>query len=93
MLWIPNTLTSPIPAQSIYECDNLSDIQLQSGFNVSANFSNCSALTAKSMVAMFNALRNLVGSTAKSLTLGATNLAKLTAEQKAIATTKNWTLA
>lgn len=93
MLWIPNTLTSPIPAQSIYECDNLSDIQLQSGFNVSANFSNCSALTAKSMVAMLNALRNLVGSTAKSLTLGATNLAKLTAEQKAIATAKNWTLA
>ena len=45
------------------------------------------------MVAMFNSLKDLTGDTAKTLTLGSTNLAKLTAEQKAIATNKNWTLA
>ena len=49
--------------------------------------------TVDSMVAMFNSLKNLTGETAKTLTLGSTNLAKLTAEQKAIATNKNWTLA
>jgi len=55
--------------------------------NVSSN------LTVESMVAMFNNLKNLTDETAKTLTLGSTNLAKLTDEQKAIATNKNWTLA
>ena len=50
-------------------------------------------LTVDSMVAMFNSLKDLTGDTAKTLTLGSTNLAKLTDEQKAIATNKNWTLA
>ena len=45
------------------------------------------------MIAMFNSLKDLTGDTAKTLTLGSTNLAKLTDEQKAIATNKNWTLA
>ena len=50
-------------------------------------------ITVESMVAMFNSLKDLTGETAKTLTLGATNLAKLTDEQKQIATNKNWTLA
>ena len=45
------------------------------------------------MVTMFNSLKDLTGETAKTLTLGETNLSKLTDEQKAIATNKNWTLA
>ena len=45
------------------------------------------------MIAMFNSLKNLTDTTAKTLTLGSVNLAKLTDEQKAIATNKNWTLA
>ena len=36
--------------------------------------------------------KDLRGETAKSLTIGATNLAKLTNAQKGIATDKNWTL-
>lgn len=91
-LWIPNTITTPIPANAIYGCDALEHIELEEGFNVSANFSNCTALTAETMVSMFEALTDLTGQTAKSLTLGLTNLAKLTTAQKAIATNKNWTL-
>ena len=41
---------------------------------------------------MLYALKNLKGGSAKSLTLGATNLAKLNESQIAIATNKNWTL-
>ena len=50
-------------------------------------------LTVDSMVGIFNNLKDLTGETAKTLTLGSTNLAKLTDEQKAIAINKNWTLA
>jgi len=42
---------------------------------------------------MFTALADRTGQTAYTLTLGATNLKKLSDEQKAIATDKNWTLA
>lgn len=38
-------------------------------------------------------LPDLSGSTAKTLTLGSMNLARLSADEKAIATAKNWTLA
>ena len=91
-LWIPNTITTTIPANAIYGCDALEEIELQDGFNVSANFSNCTNLSTDSLIAMLNALKDLTGQTAKSLTIGATNLAKLTNAQKGIATDKNWTL-
>ena len=65
---------------------------VQKGFNVSANFSNCTNLSAESLIGMLESLKDLRGETAKSLTIGATNLAKLTNAQKGIATDKNWTL-
>lgn len=43
--------------------------------------------------ALINGLADLTGGTAQTLTMSATNLAKLTAEDIAIATAKNWTLA
>lgn len=92
-LWIPNTLTTNIPANAIYGCDVLERIELQAGFNVSANFSNCTNLSAQSMVEMFEALKDLTGQTSKTLTLGSTNLAKLTDTEIAIATDKNWVIA
>ena len=45
------------------------------------NFSWSTKLTAETMVAMLEALKNNTGVEAKTITLGATNLAKLTAEQ------------
>ena len=91
-IWIPNTLTTSIPANFVYNCPSLTEIELQSDFNISANFSNCTALSSDAIVRMFNALKNLNNESAKSITLGAENLAKLTEEQITIATSKNWTV-
>lgn len=91
-IWIPNTLTSAIPANFVYNCPALTEIELQAGFNISANFSNATNLTADVIVRMFNSLKNLNNEPAKSITLGADNLAKLTESQIAIATSKNWTV-
>lgn len=78
---------------AFYNCTALEDVQLGQDWNMSLRLDVSNNLTVDSMVAMFNSLKDLTGETAKTLTLGSTNLAKLTAEQKAIATNKNWTLA
>lgn len=75
---------------------NITDIKLGQGFNAPLTLSSwwgTIQLTADVMVSMFEALADLTGQTAKTLTLGATNLAKLTDTQKQIATNKNWNLA
>ncbi len=51
-----------------------------------------SPLTHDSLMNFINALKNLSGGTAKTLTLGAANLAKLTADEQAVATQKGWVL-
>lgn len=63
------------------------------GWKIALNLSNCVNLTHDSLMNIINGLADLTGATAETLTLGATNLAKLTDEEKAIATAKNWTLA
>lgn len=91
-LWIPKSIQTAIPSNAIYGCTSLETIELENDFNISASFINCTALTTSAIVNMLYALKNLNGTNAKSLTIGSTNLAKLTADQKAIATNKNWTL-
>ena len=91
-IWIPKSITTAIPANAIFGNGSLTTIELEDGFNISANFSSCTYLTAECMEKMFLALKNLNGQTAKSLTLGLDNLAKLTQSQLEIATNKNWTL-
>ena len=76
-----------------YGCTALEDVQLGQDWNMSLRITVSTNITVDSMVAMFNSLKDLAGTTAKTLTLGSTNLAKLTDEQKAIAINKNWTLA
>lgn len=78
---------------AFYGCTALEDVQLGQDWNMSLRLNVSNNLTVDSMVAMFSSLKDLTGDTAKTLTLGSTNLAKLTDEQKAIATNKNWTLA
>lgn len=93
-VWIPNTITSNIAKQSFATgLDNLTTIELQSGFDISANFSNVTTLSHDALVNMLYALKNLTGLSSKSLTLGETNLAKLNESEKNIAINKNWTLA
>lgn len=76
-----------------YNCTALEDVQLGQDWNMSLRLNVSNNITVDSMVAMFNSLKDLTGETAKTLTLGSTNLGKLTDEQKAIAINKNWTLA
>ena len=71
----------------------LSKITLQSNFNVSANFANVTTLTRESIIAMFNALKDLTGEGTKTLTLGSENLARLEDADLDIALNKNWSVA
>lgn len=86
--------TSEAQYQPFY-CSNLTNITFadSSIINNSTSFSACTKLTVDSILNILNILKDLTGSTSATLTLGATNLAKLTDEQKAIATNKNWVLA
>lgn len=63
--------------------------------NVSLSFtlSSSTNLSAATLVAVIANLKDLTGFTGKTLTLGSTLKAKLTAEQIAVATAKNWTVA
>ena len=69
---------------------NLTNIN--SGTNISNDimFSDCNKLTVTSLLSIINNLATVTGS--KTLTLGSTNLAKLTDGQIAIATNKGWTI-
>ena len=91
-IWIPKSITTPIPENAVFGNGSLTNIELEEGFNVSANFINCRYLTKECMVQMLYSLKNLTGTTSKTLTLGPDNLAKLTEAEIAIATNKNWTL-
>lgn len=58
---------------------------------ISISFSYSTKLTHDSLMSIINGLATVTET--KTLTLGTTNLAKLTTEEKAIATQKNWSLA
>ncbi len=64
----------------------------QNGFNISS----AAKLTHDSLMSIINALKDYsqdTSGTAHTVTLGTTNLNKLTDEEKAVATQKGWTLA
>ena len=88
-----NALTNTGSSYFLYNCTNLETVTVGEGWDMSMRLDVTANLTVDSMVGIFNNLKDLTGETAKTLTLGSTNLAKLTDEQKAIATNKNWTLA
>ena len=74
-------------------CSGLTDVTLSGSLNCNRlSFSASTALTVDSMVNIINALVDRTGQDGYTLELGSTNLAKLSPEQKAIATNKNWTL-
>lgn len=74
-----------------YRCSSLEAIHM---ININANL-DISASTKFTREALLEIIGNLKAQTSgsKKLTMGATNLAKLTEEDKAIATNKGWTLA
>ena len=90
---LPDSLTS-ISGDAFWNCWSLENVTIENGFNCNnLNLSSSTRYSVETMVSWFNALADRTGQTAFKLTIGATNLNKLTAEQKAIATNKNWTLA
>jgi hypothetical protein len=89
---LPNSIRST-GYLALVGCTSLEFVTLENGFNCRLNISSSTKFSAETLVAMFEALADLTGQEAKTLTIGSTNLAKLTEEQIAIATNKNWTLA
>ena len=74
----------------LISCSKLSSI-LMYGMKVSFDISVSTLFTESALVTILNNLAT-VGTT-QTLTMGATNLAKLTAGDLLIATNKNWTVA
>lgn len=66
---------------------NILDIHYNIKISVSTQF------TREALVHIIGNLRDMTGSSAKTLTMGSTNLAKLTEDDIAVATDKNWTVA
>ena len=90
--WDVNHITSSYAIQTAFDnCKSLVDFYPPQNINASLTFKNCPVLSHDSLVRIIN---NLMTTTStKKLTLGATNKAKLTDEEIAIATNKGWTIA
>lgn len=92
-LSLPNTLIH-IGNDAFLGCIKIESVTLEHGFNVdNLKLSSSTLLSVDTLVSMLNALADRTGLSAYTLTIGSTNLAKLSNEQIAIATQKNWTLA
>ena len=75
-------------------CQNLEFVTLGDDFNAAKlDLSASTLFTRDTILQWLNALADRTGQTTYKLTIGATNLAKLTEQDILIATNKNWTLA
>ena len=74
-----------------YGCTALTTIMGEPNFKANVVLSESTKLTHDSIMVIINGLQTATAR--RVLTLGATNLAKLTNEDKAVATDKGWTLA
>jgi hypothetical protein len=73
-------------------CTKLTEIHM-TGMKVNFNISYSTEFTREALLEIINNCQDLTGKTSHRITMGSTNLAKLTDEDKLIATNKNWTLA
>jgi hypothetical protein len=74
-----------------FECSSLTTLGGLVGLSKALSLSESTELTHDSLMNVINNLATVTSST--TLTLGSTNLAKLTDEEKKVATDKGWTLA
>ena len=89
----PPTFTTFDSGYSFSGCYNLRKVVFYQGFKLNNISFRESPLYHDTMVDMFNKLADVTGeSTTYTLSLGGTNLAKLTSAEQAIATNKGWTL-
>lgn len=80
---------------TFYNATGLKNITIEGCIGKSISFTPCKLLTYDSLMSIINALKDYstdTSGTTRTLSLGTTNLAKLTDEEKAIATQKGWTL-
>ena len=84
-------LTGMFGNSSANGCPALTSINLYKLNRTALNLTYCSAIGHDSLTYLINNL--VTTATAKTLTLGATNKAKLTAEEIAVGTSKGWTIA
>ena len=77
---------------SFRDCSSLTDLEGFVGLKTNLDLSYCTRLTHDSLMNVINKAADVTPSPA-TLTLGFTNLAKLSDEEKAVATAKGWTLA
>lgn len=92
-IYIPGTVNG-IGDSIFNRCSNLEFVTLGDGFNANnLNLSVSTLYTRETILHWLNALADRTGQTAYKLTIGATNLAKLTEQDILVATNKNWTLA
>ena len=90
---IPSSVTS-IRSNALQSCSALEQVTLGDGFNCNKLDLSASTLYSRETILQWlNALADRTGQTAYTLTIRATNLAKLTEDDILIATNKNWTLA
>ena len=99
MFWLSSNLTT-VPA---YDCTNVTDMSrmfvgcrslksiLMTNIGVSLDISASTKFEREDLVLILNNLKTVT--TTQTLKMGATNLARLTDEDKLIATNKGWTLA
>lgn len=74
------------------KCTALEEVRFKENtLSVNYNISACTSLSHDSLLSLINACAEV--SSTQSLTLGSANLAKLSEEEKTIATNKGWTLA
>ena len=79
--------------QTFQGCGLLENLVVEGAIGSSINFQWANKLSHDSLMSIINHLKDFTGTaTTMTLTLGTTNLAKLTDAEKAIATHKGWTL-
>lgn len=72
-----------------YALKEINILDIHYNFQISAS----TQFTREALVHIIGNLRDMTGSSAKTLTMGSTNMAKLTTDDIAVATAKNWTIA
>jgi hypothetical protein len=92
-LYLPNTLIN-VKSNTFNDCSSLENVILENNFNCNnLDLSISTLYTIDTIVSWLNALKDRTDeSETYTLIIGSTNLAKLTDEQVAIATSKNWTI-
>lgn len=93
---LPNTLTSinctvGSTNNTFAACTGLETVTLEDNFNCSISLDSCSALT--NAAEMLTKLKDLTGETTKTIAFAKAVYDSLTADEIAVATNKNWTVA